>query len=96
MIVLDFPADPVVETPPGDLPDPGVETMSPALAGRFLTTGATGESTTHTSIPSVLDFLLPVGHQRALSWKLPRRRNPCCLCLFLICMILVLSMLLGT
>ena len=24
---------------PGDLPDPGIEPMSPALAGRFLTTG---------------------------------------------------------
>ena len=31
--------------PPGDLPDPGVEPaslVSPALAGRFLTTAATG------------------------------------------------------
>ena len=24
--------------PPGDLPDPGIEPMSPALAGRFFTT----------------------------------------------------------
>ena len=32
--------------PPGDLPDPGMEPVSlisPALAGRFLTTNATGE-----------------------------------------------------
>ena len=33
-------------SPPGDLPDPGIELlslMSPALAGRFLTTSATWE-----------------------------------------------------
>ena len=33
--------------PPGDLPNPGVEPMSlmsPALAGRFFTTSATGEA----------------------------------------------------
>ena len=33
--------------PPGDLPDPGMEPMSlmsPALAGRFFTTGATWEA----------------------------------------------------
>ena len=32
--------------PPGDLPDPGIKPMSlasPALAGRFFTTGATWE-----------------------------------------------------
>ena len=32
---------------PGDLPDPGIEPtsfMSPALAGRFFTTSATGEA----------------------------------------------------
>ena len=28
---------------PGDLPDPGIEPMSPALAGRFFTTNATWE-----------------------------------------------------
>ena len=27
--------------PPGDLPDPGIEPASPALAGRFFTTSAT-------------------------------------------------------
>ena len=27
----------------GDLPDPGIEPLSPALAGRFLTTGPTRE-----------------------------------------------------
>ena len=33
--------------PPGDLPDPGIEPVSltsPALAGRFFTTGATWEA----------------------------------------------------
>ena len=29
--------------PPGDLPDPGIEPMSPALAGRFLTTVPSGK-----------------------------------------------------
>ena len=35
---------------PGDLPEPGIEPtslMSPALAGRFFTTSATGEPMTH-------------------------------------------------
>ena len=30
--------------PPGDLPDPGIEPMSPALAGGFFTTSATWEA----------------------------------------------------
>ena len=29
---------------PGDLPDPGIEPQSPALAGRFFTTSATWEA----------------------------------------------------
>jgi len=29
---------------PGDLPDPGIKPASPALAGRFFTTRATGEA----------------------------------------------------
>ena len=29
--------------PPGDLPDPGIEPASPALAGRFFTTSTTSE-----------------------------------------------------
>ena len=40
---------------PGDLPNPGVEPaslMSPALAGRFFTTGATWEAHTYTDILS--------------------------------------------
>ena len=32
--ILDWAASP----PPGDLPDPGIEPMSPALAGRFFNT----------------------------------------------------------
>ena len=30
--------------PPGDLPDPGIEAMSPTLAGGFFTTGVTREA----------------------------------------------------
>ena len=30
--------------PPGDLPDPGIKPVSPALAGRFLTTSTTWEA----------------------------------------------------
>ena len=30
--------------PPGDLPDPGIEPASPALAGRFFTSSATWEA----------------------------------------------------
>ena len=30
--------------PPGDLPDPGIEPISPALAGRFFTTSAIWEA----------------------------------------------------
>ena len=30
--------------PPGDVPDPGTEPKSPALAGRFFTTSATWET----------------------------------------------------
>ena len=33
---------------PGDLPDPGVEPASPALAGRFFTTVLTGKPIRHT------------------------------------------------
>ena len=38
--------------PPGDLPDPGIESvslMSPALAGRFFTTSATWEAQMQTT-----------------------------------------------
>ena len=31
-------------SPPGDVPNPGREPMSPALAGRFFTTSATWEA----------------------------------------------------
>ena len=31
--------------PPGDLPDPGIEPASPALAGRFFTTEPPGKTT---------------------------------------------------
>ena len=49
--------------PPGDLPDPGIETeslTSPALAGRFFTTGATwmGEARCSTKYPLRIIYLL--------------------------------------
>ena len=34
--------------PPGELPDPGLKPMSPALAGGFFTTGATRDDFTLT------------------------------------------------
>ena len=34
-------------TPPGDLPNPGVEPVSPALAGRFFTTELPGRPLAH-------------------------------------------------
>ena len=38
---------------PGDLPDPGIEPMSPALAGRFFTTSATWEAQEGTYCPVI-------------------------------------------
>ena len=34
-------------SPPGDLPDPGIELVSPALAGRFFTTEPPGKPHNH-------------------------------------------------
>ena len=45
--------------PPGDLPDAGIETMSPALAGRFFTTGAAWESTYTYKCPLCFGFPFP-------------------------------------
>ena len=39
--------------PPGDLPDPGMEPESPALAGRFFTTASPGKPEAH-SYPYVI------------------------------------------
>ena len=36
---------------PGDLPDPGIELMSPALAGGFITTNATWEAQNNMEVP---------------------------------------------
>ena len=47
--------------PPGDLPNPGMEPssfMSPALAGKFLTTSATWEAPKHTHIYRIIQVLL--------------------------------------
>ena len=40
-------------TPPGELPDPGIEPESPALAGRFLTTASPGKPEVH-SYPDII------------------------------------------
>ena len=37
----------------GDLPDPGIKSMSPALAGRFFTTEPTGKSDKYHMIPFI-------------------------------------------
>ena len=45
--------------PPGDLPDPGIETVSltsPALAGRFFTTNTTWEAHQESKKTRVLVF----------------------------------------
>ena len=48
--------------PPGDLPDPGIKPISPALAGVFFTTSTTWEAP---------NYCLPVGFLRnsAISWQ---------------------------
>ena len=43
---------------PGNLPNPGIKPMFPALAGGFLTTSATGEAPA-TSIPAFFRSVLP-------------------------------------
>ena len=56
---------------PGDLPDPGIEPMSPALRGRFFTTSATREALCFTfqsvqlSFSVMSDSLRPHGLQHA-------------------------------
>ena len=47
-------------TPPGDLPDPGIEPASPALASGFFTTSATWEALTKMlPLRYVYGFYLP-------------------------------------
>ena len=43
--------------PPGDLPYPGVEPMSPALAGGFFTTEPPGKPTKEHLHPKLYDML---------------------------------------
>ena len=48
--------------PPGDLPDPGIEPsslMSPALAGRFFTSGATWEARVFCGLGQMCDDMYP-------------------------------------
>ena len=39
---------------PGDLPDPGIEPTSPALAGGFFTTAPYGKPLSHVSLDELL------------------------------------------
>ena len=49
--------------PPGDLPQPGIKSMSPALAGGFFTTSATREAQSATYSPSSYSAsLCPCSH----------------------------------
>ena len=43
---------------PGDLPDPGIEPLSPALAGGFITTSATREAQNNMEVPEKLKIAL--------------------------------------
>ena len=45
----------LLDPSPGDLPKPGLELMSPALAGRFFTTSTTWDAEIATEHTAVLD-----------------------------------------
>ena len=47
--------------PPGDLPDPGIQPGSPALAGRFFTTDATREAY---NLPNLIVIKIILAHFR--------------------------------
>ena len=55
--------------PPGDLPDPGIQSASltsPALAGRFVTSSATGKPTQKSSQPKYSNL---VSFSKTLLWE---------------------------
>ena len=52
---------------PGDLPDPGIETASPALAGRFFTTEPPGKPIVRAGKPQILDIVLIPGECSTLA-----------------------------
>ena len=54
---------------PGDLPDPGIEPESPALAGRFFTTESSGKPHRDTSSPlNILLSLVSKNRTLVFSW----------------------------
>ena len=53
--------------PPGDLPDPGIKPMTPALAGGFFTTAPPGKPLMFHTISQILYVLFPrVGPESGL------------------------------
>jgi len=62
---------------PGDLPSPGIKPMSPALAGRFFTTGAPGKP--HGTLPSNGfsngRFLMAENDDLMMTWNEKSRRE---------------------
>ena len=78
-------------TPPGDLPDPGIEPLSPALAGGFFTISATWEAPVMKNLPAIqeaqetwvwsLGQENPMEKEKAtrssiLAWKIPWMEEP--------------------
>ena len=57
--------------PPGNLPDPGIELVSPALAGRFIITGTKGYVILLKVVPCPLPscFILPSDFSPVFLWK---------------------------
>ena len=74
--------------PPGDLPDPGIEPLSPALAGGFFTISATWEAPVMKNLPAIqetwvqsLNWEDPLEeevaiHSNILAWKIPWTGEP--------------------
>ena len=63
---------------PGDLPDPGIEPMSPVLAGRFFTTEPPGKPAEQLLIEQLLiEQLLSDVLCRKLWIQKSVKRNPC-------------------
>ena len=61
---------------PGDLPDPGIEPMSPVLAGRFSTTELSGEQ----QRDSALHIHVSILSQIALPSRLPYNTEQSSMC----------------
>ena len=79
---------------PGDLPDPGIEPMSPALTGRFFTTEPPGKPRhvcmctcvcVHTCVMGICDVCLGVGVRESIVETEHRGLLTHRLCLFSLC-----------